>query len=100
MSLFIYPESWNEEKTKLAEEIVDLVSNSQLNIFDVCYVLNDMSERFDDIARRSGVLFSATEVMPRVEAEIIKTHPELPCMLGRSVQKIHVKENEGEDNDE
>ena len=50
MSLFIYPESWNEEKTKLAEEIVDLVSNSQLNIFDVCYVLNDMSERFDDIA--------------------------------------------------
>lgn len=72
MSFLKYSNSWSKEKIKLAEDILELINNSSLNLFDVSEVLSYMSERCDNFARRSGLLFSAAEVMPRVEEEIKK----------------------------
>ena len=72
MSFLKYSNCWSKEKINLSEDILELINNSSLNLFDVSEVLRDMSERCDNFARRSGSLFSAAEVMPRVEKEIKK----------------------------
>ena len=87
MSLFVYPNSWNEEKTKLAEDIVESFRNSQLSLQEAIRVLGELSDQFEDIDDRSSGLFSIDEIMSRDEAKKTKRDPALACVLGRSVQK-------------
>lgn len=67
---FEYPRHWEKEKVELAQRIVSIIEESNVTCFDVCNVMNDISERIDNIARRSGELFTCKEVMPRVEKRI------------------------------
>ena len=59
MSFFKYPEYWNKERIDFAEEWLDVIRESPLSCSDVCGVMNDVSERIENISRRAGELFSA-----------------------------------------
>ena len=74
MSFFEYPEYWSKEQIDFAEKLLDVIRESPLSCSDVCGVMNDVSERIDNISRRAGELFSAKETLPRAAEKIKQTY--------------------------
>lgn len=75
MIYYEYPKHWEKEKVELAQRIASIIEESNVTCFDACSVMKDISGRIENIARRSGELFTCKEVMPRVE-EYIKAGKE------------------------